>query len=266
MQLASKIILAGGQVVSATSNYSDLDVYAVKESSDDLELLVVNVNPAASLTQQFDLTGFKPAGPAEIWQYGVNQDNAQSHSATGASALADTNTNLSFSGSNFSYTFPAYSMTVLDLKPSFTIAVSPASPRLSAGQSQQFSAIALDQSGNPLPSQPAFTWSLIGNGNLTAGGLYTPSYASGTAVIEATQRNHERNDRRQLLRRSPVGFNGRRFVDNGRRLERRNLRQNACCSRATRHHRRYGIAGACSKHRRSGRRESESCGNHFQRR
>ena len=83
LQLASKIIQSGGQVVSATSNYSDLDVYAVKESSGDLDLLVINVNPAASLTEQFDLTGFQPGGPAQVWQYGETQDTAQSHSATG---------------------------------------------------------------------------------------------------------------------------------------------------------------------------------------
>ena len=39
LQLASKIIQSGGEVVSATSNYGDLDVYAVKEPSGDLDLL-----------------------------------------------------------------------------------------------------------------------------------------------------------------------------------------------------------------------------------
>ncbi len=117
LQLASKIIRSGGQVVSATSNYSDLNVYAVMESSGDLDLLVINVNPAASLTEQFDLTGFQPGGSAQVWQYGETQDTAQSHSATGASALASASTSVSLSGSNFSYTFPAYSMTVLDLSP-----------------------------------------------------------------------------------------------------------------------------------------------------
>ena len=55
LQLASEIIQSGGQVVSTTSNYSDLDVYAVKESSGDLALTVININPTASLTEQFDL-------------------------------------------------------------------------------------------------------------------------------------------------------------------------------------------------------------------
>jgi hypothetical protein len=117
LQLASKIIQSGGEVVPATSNYSDLNVYAVREPAGNLELLVINVNPGASLTEQFDLTGFQPGGPAQVWQYGEAQDTAQSQSATGASALAYASTSVSLSGSNFSYTFPAYSMTVLDLSP-----------------------------------------------------------------------------------------------------------------------------------------------------
>ena len=66
------------------------------------------------------------------------------------------------------------------------MAISPGSPSLAVGGSQQFSATALDQFGKPLASQPAFTWSLTGSGSLTAGGLYTPPYASGTATVEAT--------------------------------------------------------------------------------
>ena len=185
VQLASKIIQNGGQVVSAASNYGDLDVYAVVEPSGDLDLLVINVNPAASLTEQFNVTGFQPGGPAQVWQYGEAQDTAQSQSATGASALSHSSTTLSLGGTSFSYAFPAYSMTVLDLQPFQSISVSPGSSSLDAGGSQQFAAIARDQFGNLLASQPAFTWSLIGGGSLTAGGLYTPPYAFGTATVEA---------------------------------------------------------------------------------
>ena len=110
-------IPAGGQVVSATSNYGDLDVYAVHESNGHLDLLVINTNPAASLTDQFNLTGFQPGSSAQVWQYGETQDTAQSLSSNGASALANSTATLSPSGGSFSYTFPAYSMTVLDLTP-----------------------------------------------------------------------------------------------------------------------------------------------------
>ena len=117
LQLTSKIAAAGGEVVPATSNYGDLDVYAVKESNGHLDLLVINTNPAASLTDQFNVTGFQANGAAQVWQYGETQDTAQSHSTNGASALANSTATLNMSGSSFSYTFSAYSMTVLDLAP-----------------------------------------------------------------------------------------------------------------------------------------------------
>ena len=78
MQLVSKIATAGGQVVPATSSYSDLDVYAVMQANGDLGLLVINTNPAAAITDQFNITGFQPGGPAQVWQYGKAQDTAQS--------------------------------------------------------------------------------------------------------------------------------------------------------------------------------------------
>ncbi len=120
MQLASKLIATGGQVVSAASNYGDLDVYAVKQSNGHLELLVINTNPAATLNDQFNFTGFQPSGSAQVWQYGETQDTAQSQTANGSSALASSSASLNLSGANFSYAFPAYSMTVLDLSPAGT--------------------------------------------------------------------------------------------------------------------------------------------------
>ena len=77
--------------------------------------MVINTNPAADLTEQFNLTGFQPGGSAQVWQYGKAQDTAQSQTTDGSSALANFNTTLSLNGNNFSYTFPAYSMTVLDV-------------------------------------------------------------------------------------------------------------------------------------------------------
>lgn len=116
-QLASKFIVAGGEVESVSTNYQDFDAYAVMEANGHLELLVINTNPAASLTEQFDLSGFQPSGAAQFWQYGEAQDTAQSQSSTGAAALANFTATLSLSGANFTYSFPAYSMTVIDLAP-----------------------------------------------------------------------------------------------------------------------------------------------------
>jgi hypothetical protein len=116
-QLASKIVAAGGQVVSASSNYTGLAAYAVMEANGHLELLVINKNADANLNEQFTVQGFTPSGSAQVWQYGEAQDYAQSQTTDGSSALANFSTTLTLNGSNFNYTFPAYSMTVLDLTP-----------------------------------------------------------------------------------------------------------------------------------------------------
>jgi hypothetical protein len=67
------------------------------------------------------------------------------------------------------------------------LSISPTAPNLTGGSTQQFTATALDQFSQPLASQPAITWTLVsGPGTLSSTGLYTPPFASGSAVIEAT--------------------------------------------------------------------------------
>jgi hypothetical protein len=116
-QLASKIVGASGQVVSASSNYAGLAVYAVHEANGHLDLLVINKNPDAAITEPITVQGFTPASKAQVWQYGETQDFSQSQSSDGSSALANFTATLSIKSGRFSYTFPAYSMTVLDLSP-----------------------------------------------------------------------------------------------------------------------------------------------------
>jgi autotransporter-associated beta strand protein len=66
------------------------------------------------------------------------------------------------------------------------LSLSPATADLTGGASQQFSATALDQFGQPLASQPAINWTLVsGLGTLSNAGLYTPPYASGSASVRA---------------------------------------------------------------------------------
>ena len=65
--------------------------------------------------------------------------------------------------------------------------ISPTAPSLTGGATQQFTATALDQFGQALASQPTITWTLVsGPGSLTNTGLYTPPYATGSAVVQAT--------------------------------------------------------------------------------
>ena len=68
-----------------------------------------------------------------------------------------------------------------------SIAVSPASAKVLTGASQQYTATARDQSGNPMATQPAFTWSVNGGGSIGASGLFTAgSTAGGQFTVTAT--------------------------------------------------------------------------------
>jgi hypothetical protein len=149
-QLLSKMLHSGDTVVRAVSNDANLSVYSVLEQNGHLDLLVINKSPASDLTGQFQLNGFEPDGQARLWQYGKAQDTAQSQTADGHSALASFTDTLVLNGSSFSYTFPAYSVTVLDLLQSVAatalqLGVPPGS---TAGAAFNFTVTARDSSNN----------------------------------------------------------------------------------------------------------------------
>jgi hypothetical protein len=176
-QLGSKFVQTGGVAVSAISNYQQFDSYAVMEPNGHLDLLVINADPAASLTEQFNLQGFQPSGQAQFWQYGETQDTAQSHSASGASALASFSTTLNLTGSNFSYAFPAYSMTVIDLAPETAPTVAKAvaaNPNPVAAKTTALSVLGAENGNDSILT---YTWSVAGLPN----GAASPTFsANGT--------------------------------------------------------------------------------------
>jgi hypothetical protein len=69
-----------------------------------------------------------------------------------------------------------------------TAAISPATANLNENQTEAFTAIAYDQFGNALSTQPTFTWAkTAGIGSINAGtGVYTSPGSAGTAGITAT--------------------------------------------------------------------------------
>ncbi len=159
-ELASKMIQSGGKVVSAVSNYSEMAVYTILEPNGHLDLMVINKNPDADITEQFSVPGFNANGQAQIWQYGEAQDYAQSLTSNGAASLTNLTTSLSFAGSNFSYLFPAYSMTVIDLTPTpVVMTAAAASPNPVTGTSTALSALG---SENGSSSGLNYTWSATG--------------------------------------------------------------------------------------------------------
>jgi len=184
-QLASKMVESGGTVVSAVSNYSELAVYSILEANGHLDLMVINKNPDAAINEQFNLSGFTPSGQAQFWQYGEPQDYAQSQSPTGAASLSNFNTTLSFTGNSFSYAFPAYSMTVIDLTPTPSVATpAAANPNPVTGTSTALSALG---SENGSGSGLTYTWSYTGPTGVTYSGNTNGTNAAQNITANFTQ-------------------------------------------------------------------------------
>ena len=67
-----------------------------------------------------------------------------------------------------------------------SIAVSPLSATLITGATQTFTAVAKDQNGTALATQPPFTWTSTGVGAITSAGVYSAGTTAGTATVKAT--------------------------------------------------------------------------------
>ena len=66
------------------------------------------------------------------------------------------------------------------------VTLTPGTATLAPAATQQFSAIATDQFGIPLSTQPAFTWSVTGGGTVSTAGLFTAPASAAASTVTAT--------------------------------------------------------------------------------
>ncbi len=158
---------------------------------------VATPNPATGTTAALSVLGaddnleanllytWSATGPATV-TYSTNGTNAAKNTTatfTKAGAYTFTATIKDMDG------FTTTSVVNVMVNQTLTgIAVSPTTANLASHATNQFSAAAYDQFGTALSVQPAFTWAVAsGVGNIDgSSGLYTASYASGTATVTAT--------------------------------------------------------------------------------
>ncbi len=106
----------GDKILSATSDYSWLSAYGARRANGVVSLLVVNRFSLSNLNAQVLLTGFTPQATATLRSYGIPNDEAARTNAPAAAQDIATNTFAS-AGTNFTYSFPPYSLTLLTLAP-----------------------------------------------------------------------------------------------------------------------------------------------------
>ena len=103
----------GGDVlVSAGSDYSLLAPYAARRGDGSLALLFINKSASTTLNAAISINGYSPGGTIYSYSYGIPQDEA---ARTGVGSADIASASYSGGGSTFSFSFPAYSATVLSL-------------------------------------------------------------------------------------------------------------------------------------------------------
>jgi alpha-L-arabinofuranosidase len=101
-------------VVAAASDFSGVGVYAVRDRRDHtLNLLLINKHPTAALPVRIAVRDFKVARWAEVFTYGIPQDEA---ARTGTGSVDVARSTATISGSTFTWTPGPYSATVIRLE------------------------------------------------------------------------------------------------------------------------------------------------------
>ncbi len=100
----------GDQLIASASDYSLLSVCAAKRKDGSLALLVINKSATAALKANITINHAAPAATGNRYSYGIPQDNA---AMTGFGSADIASGTVNGIASNFSFNFPAYSVTVL---------------------------------------------------------------------------------------------------------------------------------------------------------
>jgi len=110
-QLMTHWIQPGAPVLTASTGYALLSIHATQFQDGSLVFLVINKNPTDDLPASLTFPGFTPGSSyAPYWTYGKPNDLTSGGLTTGAATV---------SGTALTYTFPSYSMTVVEVKSQF---------------------------------------------------------------------------------------------------------------------------------------------------
>ncbi|HEX2853638.1 MAG TPA: immunoglobulin domain-containing protein [Opitutaceae bacterium] len=191
MKLLTHFARGGDTVVRATSSNTLLSVFAVRRADGSLRLLVLNKDPINTLNATIALTGHTAAPVANVYSYGIPQDEA---ARTGVGSADVATSTLAVGGATFAASFAPYSATVVSLadnSPTPVISLQPQSQNVSASNSVTFSVGAggagtlsyqWRKNGVAIPgaTNPNFTINAV---QLTDAAAYTVVVTSGTGSV-----------------------------------------------------------------------------------
>jgi len=117
----------GDTVLNAGSDYFLLPAYSSRKADGSLAILVINKDNAATFTAQLSLGNYFPSTNALVRSFGIAQDEATRTNSAVPGARDIATNNLAVTGTNFSASFPPYSVSLLTIPP--------AAPQLAVFQS-----------------------------------------------------------------------------------------------------------------------------------
>jgi alpha-N-arabinofuranosidase len=100
--------------VAAASGIPALTAVASSDGVGGLTLLVLNRSLSSSLKTSINLVGFTPQPTATVRT--LNAKNLASHNESKSSTVVIKNSTISFASATFTYTFPAHSLTLIELQ------------------------------------------------------------------------------------------------------------------------------------------------------
>jgi hypothetical protein len=170
---------AGDQVMSASSDYVGLAVYAVKQANGVLSILFINKHPTSSLVANVTVSGYNPSSSAVMYSYGIPQDTA---AQTGSGSADIAQSTVTIPGASFSSTFGPYSASVLALGGSVpTIPAAPSNLTATTVSKRQINLAWTDNSTN----ETGFQIDQANNSSFTSG-LVSTTVGSNVTSYQAT--------------------------------------------------------------------------------
>jgi hypothetical protein len=116
-KLMQYFVQPGDSVLDATSDYSLLSTYAARKADGALAVLVVNKSSVTNLNAQITLTNFSPWSTATVRSFGIAQDEATRTNSIIPGAQDIATNSIVNAATNFTASFPPYSLTLLTLAP-----------------------------------------------------------------------------------------------------------------------------------------------------
>jgi hypothetical protein len=155
-----------------------------------------NPDPATGTTTQLKVQATDPQGSTLTYSWAVTGQPTGATTPTFNNAHSNQTNATFYQAGSYTFTVTVQDALGLSMTSSVTeivaqtltsLSITPGNLTVAKGATQQFTAVALDQFGTALATQPTFTWQVNSNGGtLSNSGLYTAPNTTGTFQVKAS--------------------------------------------------------------------------------